>query len=96
MMRNIRVKTERLWQSLMDMAEIGALPNGGCRRLALTDEDKEGRDLFVHWCKEAGCTISIDRMGNIFARRPGRNNDCLLYTSPSPRDQRGSRMPSSA
>ena len=75
MMRNIRVKTERLWQSLMDMAEIGALPNGGCRRLALTDEDKEGRDLFVHWCKEAGCTISIDRMGNIFARRPGRNND---------------------
>tara|TARA_B100000676_G_C18087925_1_gene856708 strand:+ start:2421 stop:3662 length:1242 start_codon:yes stop_codon:yes gene_type:complete len=74
-MRNIRVKTERLWQSLMDMAEIGALPNGGCRRLALTDEDKEGRDLFVQWCKEAGCTISIDRMGNIFARRPGRNND---------------------
>ncbi|MEC8204817.1 MAG: M20 family metallo-hydrolase, partial [Pseudomonadota bacterium] len=53
----------------------GALPNGGCRRLALTDEDKEGRDLFVRWCEEAGCTISVDRMGNIFARRPGRNND---------------------
>ena len=40
-MKNIRVKEERLWQSLMDMAKIGALPNGGCRRLALTDEDKE-------------------------------------------------------
>ena len=74
-MRNIRVNAGRLWQSLMDMAEIGALPNGGCRRLALTDEDKEGRDLFVRWCEEAGCTVSIDRMGNIFARRPGRNND---------------------
>ena len=74
-MKNIRVKEERLWQSLMDMAKIGALPNGGCRRLALTDEDKEGRDLFVQWCKEAGCSISIDRMGNIFARRPGKNND---------------------
>ena len=74
-MRNIRVNAERLWQSLMDMGEIGALPNGGCRRLALTDEDKEGRDLFVRWCEEAGCTVSVDRMGNIFARRPGRNND---------------------
>ena len=74
-MRNIRVNAERLWQSLMDMGEIGALPNGGCRRLALTDEDKEGRDLFVRWCEEAGCMVSVDRMGNIFARRPGRNND---------------------
>lgn len=74
-MRNIRVNAERLWDSLMEMAEVGALPNGGCRRLALTDEDKAGRDLFVKWCEEAGCTISVDRMGNIFARRAGRNGD---------------------
>ena len=53
-MRNIRVNAERLWQSLMDMGEIGALPNGGCRRLALTDEDKEGREHFVRWLEESG------------------------------------------
>jgi len=72
-MRNIRVNTERLWQSHMKMAEIGALPSGGCCRLALTDEDKAGRDLFVEWAKAAGCTIVVDRMGNIFARRVGRD-----------------------
>lgn len=72
--RNIQVNQDRLWDSLMEMAKIGATPKGGCARLALTDLDKEGRDLFIGWCKEAGCSISIDRMGNIFARRPGRNN----------------------
>lgn len=69
------VDTERLWNSLMEMGEIGALPNGGCCRTALSNVDKEGRDLFVRWCREAGCEISIDRIGNIFARRPGRDND---------------------
>jgi N-carbamoyl-L-amino-acid hydrolase len=73
--RNIRINQDRLWDSLMEMAKIGATPKGGCARLALTDLDKQGRDLFVQWCKDAGCTISIDRMGNIFARRPGKNND---------------------
>ncbi|MCC7048870.1 MAG: Zn-dependent hydrolase, partial [Alphaproteobacteria bacterium] len=55
-MPNIRVNQERLWQSLMDMAKIGATEKGGSCRLALTDLDKQGRDLFVRWCKEAGCT----------------------------------------
>ncbi|HEX6957339.1 MAG TPA: Zn-dependent hydrolase [Ferrovibrio sp.] len=73
--KNIQVNRDRLWGSLMEMAKIGATPKGGCARLALTDLDKQGRDLFVRWCKEAGCTITIDRMGNIFARRPGRNNE---------------------
>ncbi|WP_298727241.1 Zn-dependent hydrolase [uncultured Ferrovibrio sp.] len=73
--KNIQVNQDRLWESLMEMAKIGATPKGGCARLALTDLDKQGRDLFVRWCKEAGCTITVDRMGNIFARRPGRNND---------------------
>lgn len=64
----------RLWDSLMAMAKIGALPNGGCGRLALTPEDIAGRDLFVGWCRDAGCGIETDDMGNIFARRPGTNN----------------------
>ena len=74
-MRNIRVDGQRLWDSLMEMAKIGALPNGGCGRLTLTDEDREGRDLFVRWCEQAGCTVTIDRMGNIFARRLGSDPD---------------------
>src|SRR5579883_1735513 len=73
--KNIKINQERLWESLMEMAKIGATQKGGSKRLALTDLDKEGRDLFVKWCKEAGCAVSIDRMGNIFARRPGRRND---------------------
>lgn len=72
---NIKVNQDRLWESLMEMAKIGGTPKGGCARLALSDLDKQGRDLFVRWCKEAGCSISVDRMGNIFARRPGKNND---------------------
>lgn len=65
------VNGERLWRSLMDMAEIGALPRGGSCRTALSDEDKRGRDLFVNWCKDAGCEVEIDQVGNIFARRKG-------------------------
>ena len=72
--KNLRIDQERLWQSLMAMAEIGATDKGGVCRLALTDLDRQGRDLFVRWCKEAGCTVSVDRMGNIFARRPGRDD----------------------
>ena len=70
----LQVNRDRLWQSLMDMAQIGATPKGGCCRITLTDEDKAGRDLFVKWCKDAGCTIEIDEVGNIFARRAGRDN----------------------
>jgi N-carbamoyl-L-amino-acid hydrolase len=73
-MRNIGVNGERLWDSLMEMAKIGATEKGGNCRLALTDLDREGRDLFVRWCEAAGCTVTVDRMGNIFARRPGRND----------------------
>jgi len=72
---NLRVDGERLWDSLAEMAKIGATEKGGCCRLALTDLDRQGRDLFVSWCQQAGCTIKVDRMGNIFARRAGRNND---------------------
>lgn len=72
---NMAVNEARLWDSLMEMAKIGATEKGGVCRIALTDLDRDGRDLFVKWCKDAGCTISVDQMGNIFARRPGKNND---------------------
>ena len=73
-MPELKINGDRLWASLMTMAKIGATPKGGVCRLALTDLDRDGRDLFVTWCKEAGCSIKVDQMGNIFARRAGRNN----------------------
>ncbi len=69
----LKVNQERLWESLMEMGRIGGLPNGGCCRLALTDEDKAGRDLFVNWCRQSDCEVEIDQVGNIFARRSGTN-----------------------
>ena len=73
--QNLQINQERLWASLMAMAKIGATEKGGSKRLALTDLDREGRDLFVRWCREAGLAVSVDRMGNIFARRAGRRAD---------------------
>ena len=67
----LRTDGARLWQSLMDLARIGATPKGGVCRLALTDLDRQGRDLFVQWAREAGCSIRVDAIGNIFARRAG-------------------------
>jgi len=72
---NLRIDGERLWASLMEMAEIGATEKGGVCRLTLTDLDRQSRDLFTEWCEAVGCTTTYDAMGNIFARRPGRNND---------------------
>src|SRR5271167_215225 len=74
-MRNLTVNGERLWTSLMELAEIGATAKGGVCRLAASDLDGEARRLFIRWCEEAGCTVSVDQIGNIFARRPGRNPD---------------------
>jgi beta-ureidopropionase / N-carbamoyl-L-amino-acid hydrolase len=68
---NLRINHQRLWDSLMALAQIGATPKGGVCRLALTELDKKARDLFVSWAKEAGCGIRIDAIGNIFARREG-------------------------
>src|SRR5438874_645431 len=74
-MRNLTINGERLWASLMELARIGATAKGGVCRLAASDLDGEARRLFIRWCEEAGCTVSVDRIGNIFARRPGRNPD---------------------
>lgn len=70
---NLRIDGARLWDSLMEMAKIGATEKGGVRRLALTDLDRQSRDLFRRWCEDAGCTVTHDAMGNMFARRPGRD-----------------------
>jgi beta-ureidopropionase / N-carbamoyl-L-amino-acid hydrolase len=72
-MRNVRVNGERLWASLMELARIGATPKGGVCRLAASDLDAEARRLFIRWCEEAGCIVRVDRIGNIFARRQGRD-----------------------
>jgi beta-ureidopropionase / N-carbamoyl-L-amino-acid hydrolase len=72
-MRNLQVDGERLWASLMELAKIGATPKGGVCRLAASDLDGEARRLFIRWCEEAGCQVRVDRVGNIFALRPGRN-----------------------
>ncbi len=69
-----RVNGQRLWNSLMEMAKIGATLKGGVCRLALTDLDRQARDLFISWCKAQHCTIKVDKMGNIFARRAGSDN----------------------
>ncbi|MFK7964323.1 MAG: Zn-dependent hydrolase [Burkholderiaceae bacterium] len=67
----LRIDGERLWQSIMDLAKVGATPRGGVKRLALTDLDRDGRDLVVSWLKAAGLTVRIDQLGNIFGRRAG-------------------------
>jgi len=69
----LKTNGERLWDSLMEMATIGPGERGGSRRLALTDFDIEGRNLFRKWADEAGCTFRLDTMGNLFARRNGKN-----------------------
>jgi len=71
----LRVNGARLWDSLMRLAQIGATPKGGVCRLALSELDGQGRDFFIAEAKKAGCTIRIDAVGNIFARRAGRNPD---------------------
>ena len=68
---NVRIDAQRLWDSLMEMAQIGGTPKGGCKRLTLTDLDKQGRELFRAWCEKEGCSVKVDEMGNMFARRAG-------------------------
>jgi N-carbamoyl-L-amino-acid hydrolase len=73
-MQELRINGERLWQRLMQMAQIGATAKGGVCRVALTDEDKAGRDLFVQWCAAADLRVTVDQMGSIFGRREGVDN----------------------
>ncbi|MFC7735603.1 Zn-dependent hydrolase [Roseomonas sp. GCM10028921] len=70
---NQRIDGARLWDTLMEMAAIGATAKGGVKRLTLTEVDRAGRDQFALWCHQAGLTVRVDEMGNMFARRPGRD-----------------------
>ncbi|WP_300436051.1 Zn-dependent hydrolase [uncultured Mameliella sp.] len=74
---NMTINADRLWDSLMEMAKIGPGVAGGNNRQTLTDADGEGRALFQRWCEEAGCSMGLDTMGNMFARREGTDPDAL-------------------
>lgn len=74
---NMRINGDRLWESLMEMARIGPGVRGGNNRQTLTDEDGEGRALFRTWCEDAGMTMGLDQMGNMFFRRDGTDPDAL-------------------
>src|SRR5437868_15513273 len=70
-MNELRINGSRLWSSLMELARIGATDKGGVKRLALTDLDRQGRDLVVQWGREAGLAVTVDKIGNVFMRREG-------------------------
>ena len=74
---NLKVNGQRLWDSIAEMAKIGPGIAGGSNRQTLTDEDGVGRALFKDWCEAAGCTVSVDQMGTMFALRAGEDSDAL-------------------
>ena len=74
---NLKINSERLWDSLMEMAKVGPGVAGGCNRQTLTDEDAEGRKLFQKWCEEAGMTMGVDAMGTMFMTREGTDPEAL-------------------
>ncbi len=74
-MQNLKIDGERLWGELMETAQIGGTPKGGICRLTLTDLDRQVREWFKARCEALGCTVTIDDMGAMFARRPGQRND---------------------
>jgi beta-ureidopropionase / N-carbamoyl-L-amino-acid hydrolase len=69
--RDVGIDRKRLEQAIDELGRIGATPRGGLTRLALTDEDKRGRDLMVRWMRDAGLRVTVDAMGNIFGERAG-------------------------
>jgi beta-ureidopropionase / N-carbamoyl-L-amino-acid hydrolase len=88
MTRTVRIDRDRLWATLMALKEIGAYDDEatglrGVRRLALTDADAEARRRCVQWMTEAGLEVRVDRIGNVYATRPGRDRSlpCVLMGS---------------
>ena len=74
---NLKLNGDRLWDTLMEMAKVGPGIAGGNNRQTLTDFDAQGRELFQTWCKSAGCSMGLDQMGNMFARREGTDKNAL-------------------
>jgi N-carbamoyl-L-amino-acid hydrolase len=70
---NQRINGIRLWDTLMEIAQIGGTPKGGVKRITLTETDKRGRQVFRSWCEAVGLQVRYDSMGNMFARREGRD-----------------------
>ncbi len=71
---SLRIDTTRLHKALAELGEIGALEGGGVCRLALTDEDRAGRDLVCMWMRELGLSVTVDGIGNVIGIRPGRED----------------------
>ena len=86
MTRDLRIDIDRLVARIEELGEIGAVhgPNGerGCARLALTDADREGRDLVITWMRDLGLEISVDAIGNVVATRPGRDPNLGVVMHP--------------
>src|SRR6201999_431377 len=74
-MQNLKIDGERLWGELMETALIGGTPKGGICRPTLTDLDRQVRDWFRARCEALGCTVTVDDMGAMFARRKGQRDD---------------------
>ena len=74
---NLRINSDRLWDTIHKMAEIGPGIAGGSNRQTVTDEDGEGRRLFQKWCEEADCTMGVDQMGTMYMRREGSDSSAL-------------------
>jgi N-carbamoyl-L-amino-acid hydrolase len=74
-MKNLTIDPARLWDDLMATAKIGGTPKGGICRLTLTDLDRQVRDWFAAQARSLGCTVTVDDMGAMFARRPGQRDD---------------------
>jgi beta-ureidopropionase / N-carbamoyl-L-amino-acid hydrolase len=74
---NMKINSARLWDSIMEMAKIGPGIAGGNNRQTLTDADSQGRHLFKRWCEDAGMSMGVDTMGNMFMTRPGEDKTAL-------------------
>ncbi|MBY6206214.1 Zn-dependent hydrolase [Halomonas denitrificans] len=80
MSAELRVDGERLWQRLQTLGEVGGLPGGGVCRLALTEEDRLGRDKVMSWMHELGLEVHQDAIGNVFGLRAGREAGAPVMT----------------
>jgi N-carbamoyl-L-amino-acid hydrolase len=74
-MQNLTIEAQRLWDTILETAQIGGTPKGGICRLTLTDVDAQVRDWFKTQCEALGCAVTVDAVGNMFALRPGKRND---------------------
>jgi beta-ureidopropionase / N-carbamoyl-L-amino-acid hydrolase len=79
----LRINRERLWNSLEHFALIGGTARGGCNRQALTDADRQGRDTFSEWARQAGCAVTVDAIGNLYARRRGSDGNAAVVLASS-------------